>query len=105
MRRDDDDDDDDSGSGSVGREIIGIATDITENSFVLDGETILVTGNTLIDDSLIETALGREFDGDDQRFDQLPTGITLADLLAERVKVRVDSEGNAVEIEDVDDDV
>ena len=46
---------------------------------------------------------GREFDGDDQRFDQIPAGLTLADLLTGdfSITVRVNSENVALEIEDL----
>ena len=98
--RDDDDDDD----GNAGTEITGTPVNVGTASFDLGDRTISVTGSTLIDDSIIELALGRAID-DDRRFDQLPGGLTLPDLLTGDfpVSVRVTADGIALEIEDVDD--
>jgi hypothetical protein len=89
--------------GNVDNELVGAPENVTENSFVLGGRTITVNGSTLIDDSIIERALGQEFDGDDQRFDQVPGGLTLADLLPGTfpVEIEVDADGVALRIEDL----
>ena len=96
-----DDGGDDNGGGV--REVTATPADVEANTFSLDGETITVVGSTLIDDSLIEAALGREFDGGDRRFDQVPEGLTLPDLLtgAVPVHVRIDADGVALDIEDL----
>ena len=96
--RDDDDD------GVAADEITGTPVNVGSASFDLGDRTITVNGSTLIDDSIIELALGREID-DDRRFDQLPGGLTLPDLLTGDfpVRVRVTADGVALEIEDIDD--
>ena len=75
---------------------------MTENTFVLNGRTISVVGSTLIDDSLVEAALGREIDSDDIAFDQLPGELTLVDLLPTDIviEVKVTADDVAIEIED-----
>lgn len=92
---DDDDDDDEN-------ELSGLPSEVTENSFVLNGRTITVVGSTLIDDSLVEAALGREIDSDDIAFDQLPGELTLVDLLPTDtvIEVKVTADDVAIEIED-----
>jgi len=57
----------------------------------------------LIDDSIIERALGRELDGDDRRFDQVPDGLTLQQLLPGTFAIQVvlNSDGIALLIEDL----
>jgi hypothetical protein len=88
----------------VGRtQITGTPINVSLNSFELNGETISVVGSTLIDDSIIERALGRELDGDDVPFDQVPAGLTLADLLPGTFAINVakDADGVALEIEDL----
>lgn len=94
-------DDDDFGFGD--NELVGTPQNVTENSFELDGRTITVNGATLIDDSIIERALGQEFNGDDQRFDQVPGGLTLPDLLTGSftVEVQVNGDDVALSIEDL----
>lgn len=86
-----------------GNQLTGTPSNVTAASFELQTTTITVVASTLIDDSIIERALGREFDGDDQRFDQIPAGLTLADLLTGdfSITVRVNSENVALEIEDL----
>jgi len=84
-------------------QITGTPTNVTSNSFELNGQTITVVGSTLIDDSIVESALGREVDGDNVPFDQVPAGLTLEDLLpgSFAISVTVDSDGVALEIEDL----
>ena len=84
-------------------QITGTPTNVTSNSFELNGQTITVVGSTLIDDSIVESALGREVDGDNVPFDQVPAGLTLEDLLpgSFAINVTVDSDGVALEIEDL----
>jgi hypothetical protein len=86
------------------RELIGAPEEITENSFVIGAVTVTVVGATVIDDSLIEAALGREYDGGNRRFDQLPAGMTLPTLLggAPVLSVVVDPANQALLIEDAD---
>ncbi|HKK52870.1 MAG TPA: DUF5666 domain-containing protein [Myxococcota bacterium] len=100
----DDDDDDDDDDGFAGNPFIGTPTDVTESTFVLPGRTIQVVGSTRIDDSIIESALGRELDGDDRRFDQVPDGLGLPQLLTGSFPVRavVAGDGTAFLIEDLD---
>jgi hypothetical protein len=95
--RDDDDE--------AGEEITGTPVNVGNASFDFGDRTISVTGSTIIDDSIIELALGREID-DDRRFDQLPEGLTLPELLTGDfpVQVRVTADDVALEIEDVEDD-
>lgn len=83
------------------REITGVPQNVTQNAFDLGNDSVVVVGSTRIDEDLIERALGREFDGDDQRFDQLPEGLTLADLLDGeiQIEVTVDDQNIALEIE------
>ncbi len=92
---------DDDGAGAD--QLVGTPTAVGIGSFVLGERTIRVVGSTLIDDSIIERALGREFDGDDRRFDQLPEGLTLPDLLTGDfpVEVRVGADGVALLVEDL----
>ena len=96
---DDDDDDDDDDDEN---ELSGLPSEVTANTFVLNGRTISVVGSTLIDDSLVEAALGREIDSDDIAFDQLPGELTLVDLLPTDVviEVKVTADDVAIEIED-----
>jgi len=99
--RDDDDDRDD--DGFAGDPLVGTPTEVTAATFVLGGRTIDVVGRTRIDDSIIEAALGRELDGDDRRFDQLPDGLGLPDLLTGGFPIRavVGRDGTALLIEDL----
>lgn len=94
----------DDGDDDAGEAITGTPGDVGHNSFVIGGRTITVTGSTRIDDSLIELALGREFDDDDRRFDQLPEGLTLPELLTGGfdVTVTVNDGDVALRIEDLD---
>lgn len=95
---------DDEDNGSIDdNEILGTPANVTENSFELNGRTITVNNSTLIDDSIIERALGQEFDGDDQRFDQVPDGLTLPDLLPGTfaIEVQVNDDSVALSIEDL----
>lgn len=89
--------------GTGAREITGTPGNVGASSFELGGTVITVTGSTLIDDSIIERALGREFNGDDQRFDQLPAGLTLTDLLTGdfEIAARVSADNVALEVEDL----
>lgn len=84
-------------------EITGTPQSVTQDSFILGDRAIRVVGSTIIDDSLIERALGEEFDGGDKRFDGLPAGLSLPDLLPGTfpVAVVVDAGGVALRIEDV----
>jgi hypothetical protein len=84
-------------------ELIGTPLNVTDDSFDIGDRSITVVGSTLIDDSIVELALGQEFNGDDVRFDQVPGGLTLPDLLPGTfaVSVEVDSNGVAVRIEDL----
>lgn len=94
---------DDTGNGGIANNVSGVPTEVAANSFNLNGQTITVVGSTLIDDSIIEAALGTEFNGDDRRFDQLPGGLTLPDLLPGTFSVSVDvtADGVALLIEDL----
>ncbi len=91
------------GTGGAARQITGTPSSVTDNTFELSGETITVVGSTLIDDSIVEAALGREIDSGDVPFDQVPAGLTLADLLTGTfaINVTVDADGIAVQIEDL----
>ena len=84
-------------------EITGTPENVTADSFSLGGRTISVVASTLIDDSVIERALGQEFDGGDQRFDQVPGGLTLPDLLPGSfpIAVEVNADDVALRIEDL----
>ncbi|XOV83003.1 MAG: DUF5666 domain-containing protein [bacterium] len=84
-------------------QLTGTPMNVSNNSFELNGEVITVVGSTLIDDSIIERAQGRENNGDDVPFDQIPAGLTLADLLpgSFTISVTVNSDGVALEIEDL----
>ena len=97
--------DDDGVFGTIGDddEITGTPENVTDDSFVIGERSILVAGNTLVDDSIIELALGQEFNGGDQRFDQLPGGLTLLDLLPGTfaIVVEVGSDNVALRIEDL----
>lgn len=105
----DDDDDGNGGGDDNGNdngntdELTGTPSEVTDSSFFLDGETITVIGSTLIDDSIIEAALGREVDGEDRRFDQVPDGLSLQDLLpgSFMIHVVVNADGVALSIEDL----
>ena len=94
---------DDTGNGGIANNVSGVPTEVTANTFNLNGQTITVVGSTLIDDSIIESALGTEFNGDDRRFDQLPAGLTLPDLLPGTFSVSVDvtADNVALLIEDL----
>lgn len=83
--------------------VAGTPTAVTANTFDLGDQSITVIGSTLIDDSIIEAALGTEFDGGDRRFDQVPAGLTLGDLLPGTFPISVDvtSDGVALKIEDL----
>jgi len=91
------------GNGGIVREVTGTPSNVTGNSFDLADLNIAVVGNTLIDDSILEAALGREIDGDDLPFDQIPAGVTLADLLPGTFTITVDVDENnvAIQIEDL----
>jgi hypothetical protein len=83
-------------------ELSGLLSEVTENSFALNGRAITVVGSSLIDDSIVEAALGREIDSDDIAFDQLPGELTLVGLLPTDIviEVKVTAEDVAIEIED-----
>ena len=72
--------DDGGANNGLDNEVFGPVTNVTTTSFVLGGETIGVTDDTLIDDSIVEDARGVELDPVD-----LPLGgllpETLPDLL------------------------
>ena len=91
------------GGASGNDEVTGTPQNVTASAFELNGATITVVGSTLIDDSIIERALGREFDGDDQRFDQVPEGLTLPELLTGEFAISVtrNSDNVALRIEDL----
>lgn len=84
-------------------EIAGTPENVTANGFDLNGRTITVNASTLIDDSIIERALGTAFNAGDQRFDQVPGGLTLLDLLTGTfpVQVEVNADDVALRIEDL----
>jgi hypothetical protein len=69
-------------------ELSGLLSEVTENSFVLNGRAITVVGSTLIDDSIT--------------FDQLSGELTLVDLLPTDIviEVKVTADDVAIEIED-----
>ena len=89
--------------GFAGDPFVGTPTDVTGTTFVLGGRAIEVVGSTRIDDSIIEAALGRELDGDDRRFDQVPDGLGLPELLTGGFPIRavVGGDGTAFLIEDL----
>ena len=93
---------DDDGQGTGNDELVGTPESVTGDSFSVAGRTVTVMDSTLIDDSLIERALGSEFEGD-RRFDQLPGGLTLLDLLPGTfpIAVEVNADGVALRIEDL----
>ncbi len=75
----------DDNDGGLDNEINGTVTSVSDDSFVINGETITVIGSTLIDDSIIEAARGLEINGDQQRssLDEtlamlLPVGLSVA---------------------------
>jgi hypothetical protein len=71
---------DDSGTTTgLDNEVFGAVTNITNASFVLGGETISVTDDTLIDDSIVEDARNEELNTGDLPLGGLPE--TLPDLL------------------------
>jgi hypothetical protein len=71
---------DDSGTTTgLDNEVFGVVTIITNASFVLGGETISVTDDTLIDDSIVEDARNEELNTGDLPLGGLPE--TLPDLL------------------------
>ncbi len=97
---------DDGGPGNggfAGNPFVGKPTDVTGTTFVLGDRTIEVVGTTRIDDSIIEAALGRELDGDDRRFDQVPDALSLPELLTGGFSIRavVGDDGTALLIEDL----
>lgn len=91
------------GNAGVLQELSGTPSAVTDSSFVLASRTIVVIGSTLIDGSLIEAALSREIDSEYVPFDQIPAGLTLADLLTGTIaiEVTVNADGIATEIEDL----
>lgn len=95
--------DDNGGGNNGGQELTGTPANVAAGSFDLNGITITVSGSTIIDDSIIERALGQEYDGGDRRFDQLPNGLGLTELLTGnfQINVRVGSNNVALEIEDL----
>ena len=98
---------DDGGAGGGGlddgvndNEIVGLVSNVTDDSFVIGGRTITVDDATLIDDSMIEAVRGSEVAGD------LPLGEideTLPQLLAATplVEVQVNADDLALSIEDL----
>jgi hypothetical protein len=97
----------DPGSGNNGdpndNEISGAIAnlDTANNSFSINGRSIQVTDDTLIDSSIVEDARGVELGPDDLRLGDIPE--TLGDLFAngDIVKVTLDGD-NAVLIEGLD---
>jgi hypothetical protein len=94
---------DDDRDGNGGQELTGSPTSVSTNGFDLNRTSITVTGSTIIDDSIIERALGMQYDGGDRRFDQVPEALTLPELLTGDfpITVRVGSDNVALEIEDL----
>ncbi len=95
--------DDNVAGNNTGNELTGTPANVAAGSFDLDGSSITVIGSTIIDDSIIERALGVQYDGGNRRFDQVPDGLTLPELLTGefQVRVRVGSNNVALEIEDL----
>lgn len=82
----DDLNDDSTSNDSFDNEIVGTASNITATSFDLAGLTITVNDNTLIDDSLIESALGFEVENEDS-FGNL--NFTLGELISNGMPLEV----------------
>ena len=99
---DNDDDDDERGDDGIDNELTGTPTNVGATQFDLNGTTVSVNDATLIDDSIVERALGQEID-DDVPFAQLPGNLTLSDLLTGEfaIEVAVDAAGIAIRIEDI----
>ncbi len=92
-------DDFSSSSRSNDNEIVGAASNVTADSFVINGRTVRVNANTLIDDSMIERVRGVEIDND-RPFGSLPE--TLQQLLSTTPNVEVHLFGDlAIRIEDL----
>jgi hypothetical protein len=94
---------DDSNNGNFDNELVGTVSNVTATTFDVAGATITVTDNTLIDDSIIETAAGFEVDNDNT-FGNL--SFTLPQLLSNGMGVEVivsQSNGSlvAITIEDL----
>ncbi len=97
------DDVEEGGDVNTGEELSGSVSEIDGEVFVISGEVITVTANTLIDNSIIEAALGGDV-LEDKPFAEV--GVTLATLLdiGQVVRVRLVVDGEvlvALSIEDV----
>lgn len=99
-----DDESDDPADPDVAAEIAGVVSelDATANTFVIAGRTIIVTPDTLIDDSFIERARMMEVGGESVRFGDLPEALDELLLDGDNVVVEIDADGNALSIENSD---
>ncbi len=99
IEREDDFSSSNSSSRSNGNEVVGVVSNVTADSFVINGRTVRVNANTLIDDSMIERVRGVELDND-RTFGSLPE--TLQQLLSATPNVEVHLFGDlAIRIEDL----
>ncbi len=93
------------GNGGVGGAELGGAVrnlDAGANTFTVAGRSVTMTADTLVDASIVEAARGVELGDADLRFGDLPE--TLDQLLSngDLVRVRVDANSFALQIEDDD---
>jgi hypothetical protein len=90
------------GNGVNDNQINGTVSAVTARSVVVAGQTITVSANTLIDDSIIEAARGVEI-ADDQSFGSLPESLQELLPIGLNVEVGVDRSNGvvAIYIEDI----
>ena len=85
--------------GANDNEIVGTVSNVTANSFDINGRSVTVNDDTLIDDSMIERVRGGEI-ANDQRLGDIPE--TLQQLLGATPNVEVQLSGDvAISIEDL----
>jgi hypothetical protein len=85
--------------GANDNEIVGTVSNVTANSFDINGRSVTVNDDTLIDDSMIERVRGGEI-ANDQRFGDITE--TLQQLLGATPNVEVQLSGDvAISIEDL----
>jgi hypothetical protein len=86
--------------GASDNEIVGIVSNVTANSFDINGRSVTVNDDTLIDDSMIERVRFGEEIANDQRLGDIPE--TLQQLLGATPNVEVQLSGDvAISIEDL----